>query len=60
MGLLASSGEYLQEVLLLMLASKPVLVSANRSDNGKFSRSTETTAAISNAPQSPDEMFYTH
>lgn len=36
------TSEYLQEVLLLMLASKPVLVSANRSDNGKFSKNKET------------------
>ena len=33
---------YLQEVLLLMLASKPVLVSAKSSVNGKFSKNTET------------------
>lgn len=32
------SSEYLQEVLLVMLASKPVLVSAKRSDKGKFSK----------------------
>lgn len=36
------ASEYLQEVLLLMLASKPVLVSAKRSDNGKFSKNTKT------------------
>lgn len=37
----AQTCEYLQEVLLLMLASKPVLVSANRSVSGKFSENTE-------------------
>lgn len=38
---------YLQDVLLLMLASKPVLVSAKRSDKGKFSKEQKNNAVDS-------------